>query len=467
MASAAKVWYKGNRHTLGGFLREILNAQVWKEAHEASRDFDRGRSRWRLKPVCVIGLLIGLDEGDRSLQARFEEAAKIYDRLFPKRRRSGKIRGFMAALKAVPLEVLEVLQKRIQEQLVKERINPYQVGRWNGVGVDGSKQNLPRTQAHEAHYGLGGKKPGLPQRVIVNVVGLRSELLVEWACGKAKASERQLVMEAIRRLPQGTMVVGDAGFPGYDWIDEVVGVQGKHVLIRVGANVNLLAEQVRVSLKSGGRVWLWSKEKRRHPPLVLRLICIARRTKRTVKRKKRGQNGRQKRGDVVRFYFLTDVLDAKALTNREAWQLYAKRWPCNEGMFRNWKQTMKCDKAISRTPEIAERELSTSLLGYVLIQTMILIARKRRRKREVRISIAAGRKAWRRALEAMKEGKTTRWFARELSEAVVDEYDRQGPKSTREWPRKKKHKPMKSPKVRRLHNALKAEGMSLLEAKQA
>jgi hypothetical protein len=361
------------------------------------------------------------------------------------------------ALKDVPPKVLEVLQEEIQRVLVQESIDSFAVGRWNAAGIDGSKQNLPRTKANESHFGLGGKDPAVPQRLLVNVVALRSELLFDWASGKIDDNERRLALEAISRLPEQTLVVADAGFPGYDWIQAVLR-QNKHILLRVGANVNLWATRCGAVRENGGAVWLWPGSRNDEPPLRLRLIRISRRVKEKRRRKRNaGRMKRRVRVEIV--YLLTDVLDENKLTKREAGELYGKRWPANEGMFRNWKRTLSCEVVLGRTPKIADREFQFSMLAYMLAQGMVMLARKRRRMSQGRVSIAMVLHVWRIALQALLEGKTTRWFRQALSACVVDSYGRRGPKATREWPRRKKHKAFKGPKIRKLTVAKKTEGL--------
>lgn len=455
-----------HRHKLQGFLRDFLNPQLWKRVHEVSAPFNSKRSRWKAKPVCFVGLCMALDVPSISMTERFEYAREVYHAVFPKRRRCGEtLQGFLDALKLFPLEVLKVFQEELEKVLIRASIQPFSCGRWDAAGVDGSKQNLPRTLANEAHYDSSGKGLGVPQRLLVNVVAMQSELLVEWASGKFKEGERGIALKAISSLPKETLIVADAGFHGYDWICSVLGQQ-KHVLVRVGANVNLWAERVGAIRKKGGEVWLWPSTKKDQAPLRLRLIRISRR----VKAKRRGTNSGGRRRPRVKketMYLLTDVLAEKKLTRREAGDLYGKRWPANEGMFRNWKRTMNCDVARGRTPAIAEREFHFSMLAYMSVQAMVLLARKQRRQPGGRVSIAKVLKVWRKALKALLQGKTTRWFAQCLSACVVDKNERKGPKAKRAWPRRRKYEPLKTPNIRKLTVAKKAEGLRLIEDKVA
>lgn len=456
-----------HRHDLVGCLRKILTPHRWKAVHAVAGDFDKKRSRWRIKPLLVVALGMALDEGRKSMAERFEYACKVYCALFPKRRRCGRsLSGFLVALQEVPPPIFETLQHEITAELLKHAVETLQVGRWMAVGGDGSKQNLPRTDANAEYFGLGGKAPGQPQRLLVNVVALRSELLLEWAEGEAKASERTLLAEAVGSLAAGTLVVVDAGFTGFDWIQQMK-QQKKHLLMRVGANVNLWARKVGAVKEKGGEIWLWPDLKGKQPPLLLRLIRICRRVKRKLKKSRRKGKGCRMETVYESLYLLTDVMDEKSLTKKEAQKLFELRWPANEGMFRNWKRSMNCEQVHSRTPETARGEFVMSLIAYQLMQVLVLWTRKRRRCSEGRTSIATALRVWGRATRALLEGKTTRWFMREMSEAIIDGYDRRGPKSIRSWPRRKKHKPFKPPKIRRLPRALESKGERLLEEEVA
>lgn len=153
-------------------------------------------------------------------------------------------------------------------------------------------------------------------------------MLWDWECGGAYASERDLALQLIRRLPAGSLAVEDAGFVGYEHISGVL-ASGKHLLMRVGANVKLWAKEIGNAQQNGGAVWLWPDERRDEAPLKLRLIKIVTRKKKKLKSKKKrhGQGARCSYKIVVTtLWLLTDVLDETALTQDGAEEIYGRRW---------------------------------------------------------------------------------------------------------------------------------------------
>jgi hypothetical protein len=277
-----------------------------------------------------------------------------------------------------------------------------------------------------------------------------------------------VALEIIRRLPAGSLAVQDAGFVGYEHIRGAL-ESGHHVLIRVGANVRLWAEQVGQAQQQGSQVWLWPDDRRDVAPLELRLIKIVTLKKKKFKGKKRKGQRRRRAYKIVRrnLWLLTDVRDEKALTQDEAEALYGRRWGGNEIRFRDWKCTLKAATLLSRTPKQARRERELSLCAAMLLQVLAMRARKARRQPFRIVSMAKAARAWRRAVRKAGQGKSTRGFGAAMSEAVVDGYTRKRPKVKRRWPKRKDHHMAGQPKFRKLTREIKAMGLKRLEEKCA
>ena len=75
-------------------------------------------------------------------------------------------------------------------------------------------------------------------------------------------------------------------------------------------------------------------------------------------------------------YLVTNVLDAKRLTNQQARNVFRRRWGI-EVQFRGLKQTFGRTKLPSRSPDCAAIELHWSLIGLTMIQ---LLAHKEQAK---------------------------------------------------------------------------------------
>ncbi len=81
-----------------------------------------------------------------------------------------------------------------------------------------------------------------------------------WKLGPSNSSERAHVIELLDtgKFPKDTLFCGDAGFVGYPLWSEILG-HGAHFLVRVGANVNLLAESAEFQRQQNGLVLCWPK----------------------------------------------------------------------------------------------------------------------------------------------------------------------------------------------------------------
>ena len=78
----------------------------------------------------------------------------------------------------------------------------------------------------------------------------------DWRTGPSDSSERDHLRQMIDALPAGALVTADAGFVGYEILEALILESGRHLLIRVGANVRLLRNLGYVEEKNG-LVYLW------------------------------------------------------------------------------------------------------------------------------------------------------------------------------------------------------------------
>jgi len=440
---------KVHRQDFAGCLRDFFNPAAWRRLHQAGAAFEKKRSRWTLQPLLTVGLVMALSNA-RTRREQFEDGRELYEALHPRRRRCGdSVEGFLMALEQLPLAVLFALRIELQIYILRNRIDPSRVGRWRAFGLDGTKQNLPLTDGNLEYYGSATKKPPRPQRILAVAFGLATRTVWDWQAGKARDSERDLVLQVSRRLPDGALVVADAGMVGYEWV-RAVRESRKHLLIRVGANCRLLSDQEWDVEWRDGKVWLWPKSKRNEAPLVLRLIQV------------KGL-GRKRKGKRAGIWLLTDVMDPKELTLREARELYKMRWPANEVGFRVWKHVLQGEKAFSRTPEQAEREGTLSLLGMMLIQAQVEVAQKKQHAVRQHASVAKGAAAWRKAARHYAANRSTREFQKEMSEATVDTYQRKKPKVKRHWAERKDHSFATRPVVLKITEGVKIDGLQKLE----
>lgn len=435
-------------------MREILTPAVWKEIHRVCRDHERERWAWSMNAMLLVSVGMAMCvSGTR--RRRFEEARAFATALRGKRRRCGEtLEGYIAALRALPMELFGVLRGAVQRRVEEAGLDVARVGRWLVFGMDGTKQTLARMEGLTKYFGIANKDPGGPERLVVGAVALGRNMLWDWAADVARGSERELALKIVERLPLGCMGVFDAGFGGYEWIRSVV-ASGRHVLVRVGSSAQLLVEGVRKAQREGGEVWWWPMDWRSEAPLRLRLIRLER--TRWGKRKK--GKGKKKWREVL--WLVTDVMDAKALTDEEAREMFARRWPGNECTYRSWKCTLKANKLLSRAPETALRESEWSLWALMLLEAMALLKAGRLGKGRA-ASVAEALKAWQWAVDRLREKKSTRGFGKKISEALVDNYRRRGPKTRQTWPRRKDHAAPKAPRLRKLTPRVKTSGIKKL-----
>lgn len=137
----------------------------------------------------------------------------------------------------------------------------------------------------------------------------------------------------LAELPEQALVVGDAGFVGYDYLQAVL-ASGRQVLVRVGSNVRLL-RQLGWAKEGGNAVHFWPARGQQYgPPVVLRLIVA--------------------RGGKHPVYLVTSVLRS-ALTDAQVVEIYRRRWGI-ELCFRHLKQTFQRRKLRSASAAHARRD---------------------------------------------------------------------------------------------------------------
>jgi hypothetical protein len=301
------------------------------------------------------------------------------------------------------------------------------VGGWPAFGVDATKVDAPMTAANEARLGRASRARSWPQMVLTCAFHLGTGLPWSFLRGHARSSERRHLCGLLAALPPGALLVADAGFTGYEFWRRVAG-SGRSFLVRVGSNVRLV-EGLGVAARAygDGTVWVWpaDQQKKRRPPLVLRLIALTDGRNRTV-------------------YLLTDVLDPGRLGGAAAGRLYAMRWGV-EVAFRALKQTLGRRKLLSDSPRNARAELSWAMVG---LWTLLLIKAERCPRLTGARGVAAVLRVLRRA---MADGRAD--VRRALGGVKGDAYRRSRPKEARHWPHKKRPKPPGKPKARNVTEA--------------
>jgi hypothetical protein len=226
-------------------------------------------------------------------------------------------------------------------------------------------------------------------------------------------------------LPPAALLVGDAGFNGYELWRSILASK-RHFVFRVGRNVTLLKKLgYQVRTRDDG-VYLWPVEapKRLSPPMALRLVkfCTGQTTVCVVTDLRPGQ-----------------------LSDKQLIELYRRRWGV-EGFFRGFKQTYHRRKLLSESPAQAYCELEWSLLGLWLVCLAAAEELIRSGESPQQMSVAGVLRVIRRACG--RDMTRSEW-RRCLQTAIKDRYERRASKQARHPQRKKRHAPCGEPLLQR------------------
>jgi hypothetical protein len=426
--------------SLIGYLREFLTPTVWKQARQAAR---RGRSapRWDLQPLVVIMLAMTWATGDSQAE-KFEKARGYYIASHAARRRPGKtLAGFQKALRRVPMRQLRALAAGVRCQIHARLGTRRLVAGFEPMGCDGSRIECPRTPELERGLGQAGKTDAAPNLWLTAVVHLPTGLLWSWRLGPGIASEQDHLRFLIATLSPEAMIACDAAYMGYELVRAILGSK-RSFLFRMSSRIDLYTlEETGLKDWTEGPVLYWPKyvQNKGLPPIRCRLVRVTARAKGKGKGKGKGSIQR----DV---WLLTDILDPARLSVATAAQFYRWRWR-NEGLFRTYKRTIKKLKLSSRTVELVHREAELSLLA-----TQILLAHADLALRPVATATPdrpaiSPRKVLieiRKEIDAAPRRKIKGYHAR-LAGCRAECRTQTSPKSTRDWPRRKPHKPPKPP----------------------
>ncbi|MDP6719108.1 MAG: transposase, partial [Pirellulaceae bacterium] len=208
------------------------------------------------------------------------------------------------------------------------------------------KQRAERKKAEQTKKQAAARKKRAlndnPQMWLTMMWHVGSGLPWDWRRGPSDSSEREHLLSMLEGLPAGSLVTADAGFVGYESWKALID-SGRHLVIRVGANVRLLKGLGYVRRRKD-IVYLWpdAAAKKKQPPLVLRLTQFQT-TKQTV-------------------YLVTDIQDEKVLSDSQLVEIYKLRWGV-EVMFRSFKQTFSQRKLRCHRAENAAVELDWLLTG--------------------------------------------------------------------------------------------------------
>lgn len=394
----------------------------------------KNNERWTPRLLVVQAVVMSWALAD-TLASAFAQALDAVVAMYPTRRRPGAdCAGFVRRLARDSARLLGVVTPELRRHARRlAGARHWVTHRWPAFGVDGSKFDVPRTAANEAAFGAAGRKKSGPQQYVTALFHLGTGLLWDFRRGDARASERAHLLDMLPGLPEGCLLVADAGFTGYAFLRAVLD-SGRHVLIRVGANVRLLTGLGWCVREGPGVVYLWPAGAMAggDPPLVLRRVTLL--------------DGRNRR-----VHLLTDVLDEGEMSDAEAGAVYRRRWGI-ELVYRSLKQTMGKRKGRCDGPENAAAELDWAVVAFWVLGLAACEGVLGAGHAPARVSVAAALRAVRAAATGAGAARRAGWrraaLGRALAGATKDGYTRTRPKSARQWAHKKKDKPPGDPVAR-------------------
>jgi hypothetical protein len=410
---------------------------------------------WTPKGLIFAALLWTWSD-EKSLSERFFLARKVVMAMaILAGKPAATYQAFLKMLKTWTATLTIALFAAFRQCMQTDLATRFAVCGFQVFGVDGSRLELPRTESNEERFSPAKargrskskprpkprrrarsrasqarrareKKTNSPQMWLTTMFHVGTGLPWDWRIGPSDSSERDHLRQMIDALPTGALVTADAGFVGYEYWKALI-ESGRHLLIRVGANVRLLKNLGYVKEKNGV-VYLWPDREaaRNQPPLVLRLVVA--------------QGGKHP------VYLVTSVLNEATLSDKQVVEIYALRWGV-ELFYRHFKQTFERRKLRSHSADNAELEATWSLLGLWAMSLHAQVELAHEGVPARRISVAKVLRAYRKSLREYKSHPDPGESLRELvSKAVIDPYKRAN-KSSRDYPRKKHGHAIGAPEI--------------------
>lgn len=383
-----------------------------------------GNAGWTPQKLLWVGLLMNWLAG-ATLSERFRAARKLVKRIHPRWDLPIESSGFVAAqLRWWPI-LWPLLCRRLRPD--EGFGEAWRLMGWLVLAVDGSRFECPRTTANEAGLECAGREKTSPQIFQTTLQHVGTGLPWDMRLGPGTDSERRHLDQMLPDLPPQALLTADAGFLSYELGASLCRNQRTFVL-RVGGNFTLLENLGWEHEETERTVYLWPRDCRKQPPLVLRKLQF------------RSPNG-------LPVVLLTNELDAARLSDETMKTIYAARWGI-ELYYRMFKQTWGFGRLLSRTPQTALNEQRWRIVSLWVLQRLVAKALHAAGKDPRRFSGAQSRRIIRDFLQDLQQGTSSKSLRARLQLARTDEYRRKGPKTTRVWPRKKKDQPPQPPKIR-------------------
>lgn len=427
-----------DRKTKSAHLRRVmqwlLGGMTWDKPLHCS-------CTWTFSQLVSAALLWAWSPED-SLKERFAVAQRLTSWLASNGKKKTSMQAFVEILSRhtsyLRTKLLQACQERMAHDFPQWMTYGFVV-----FGMDGSDIAVPRTESNQSAFTTDGKSKhqrrkkkrssqtdkqrGNPRILMTTVFHCALGLPWDWRLGSKSDNERSQLVDMLGSLPKKSLIVGDAGFVGYDFLSAIL-AHNVALVVRVGSNVTLLKQLGNVR-QSRDLVYVWpdAAAKKNQPPLMFRLVVI--------------QGGRSP------VYLVTSVLAKSRLSDQQVAKIYSDRWGI-EIYHRHVKQTLGRRKMLSRKSQNALIELQWAILGFL---AMTLYAAAEFNKQGIpipRMSAAGVIRAFRHIIRDYlhpQDPKDT--LNTKIHEAVKDQYTRSSAKNSRDYPRKRKHNPPGKPTI--------------------
>lgn len=250
---------------------------------------------------------------------------------------------------------------------------------WHGMSVyaiDGSAYTLPATPALREEFDpdSGLQFPGkghFPQCLVSTVYDVFRRLPVARTITRANGSERDEAKALIPSISAGGVILFDRGYPGYEFIKELIDTYRGYFVFRCQAASTFGAvTSFLESKKSESVIWIdpshtyrtqvgtarWRMAK----PIRLRIVKLV-------------------APDGTLSVLLTNLFDVQTFKRDHIISLYFRRWEV-ETHYRNEKFILEIEKFHGKTPNSIRQELYAIMIMSVISRTLMVLATSQSQK---------------------------------------------------------------------------------------
>lgn len=373
------------------------------------------KRRWSDRFLVFCAILISM-VGGPALLDRFKLARSLIVQLNPTRKRPGAgYGGFIDTLTRHSERLLAVVIVSLRKAVVRCAGPQWRTHGFVLLGVDGTKIEVPRTDANIDQFKIANKTHAGPEMLLTCLFHLNTRALWSFRRDCGTGSERGLLQKMIPDLPNDSLIVADAGFTGWNTI-KALNDAGQHFVIRAGANVKLITTLGCHVQECDGVVYLWPGEiqKKNVAPIILRRVMVS------------DGKGRQ-------MCLLTNVMDHARLGDAAIVEIYKLRWGV-ELAYRCLKETLQGRKMLSTSPSHAEVELDWTMIGMWVL-TLLALGNSTSGASGKDVSPAGALRVVREMVTHRHPSRRRVCVAALLSSARTDRYSRKRAKSKKHYPK--------------------------------